>query len=118
MIMYVIYHDPGCVYSLLCLAILRSKKVNYKKIKYLKEPLTFETIQNLLRKLDISAIKLIREDHPDWKNFYKNIELTEEEIIHLMLENRGFIIRPIIVNGDQAVIGRPPKRVINMIANH
>lgn len=115
MTMYVIYHDPGCVYSLICLAILRSKKVNYKKVKYLKEPLTLETIQDLIKKLNITAVDLVREDHPDWKKFYSHLELTEEEIIHLMLENHGLITRPIIVNENQAVIGRPPKKVIGMI---
>ena len=115
--MYVIYHDPGCVYSLICLAILRSKKVNYKKVKYLKEPLTLEVIQDLIKKLNISAVDLIRQDHPDWKKCYKHLDLTEEEVIHLMLENHGLITRPIIVNGDQAVIGRPPKKVISMINN-
>lgn len=113
--MFVIYYDPGCVYSLICLAVLRSKKVNYKKVKYLKEPLTLDVIKNLINKLNISAIDLIRKDHPDWKKFYKNLELTEDEIIHLMLENHGLIVRPIIVNGDQAVIGRPPKKLIQLI---
>jgi len=32
-----------------------------------------------------------------------------------MLENHGLITRPIIVNGNQAVIGRPPKKVINLL---
>lgn len=116
--MYVIYYDPGCVYSLICLAILRSKKVNYKKVKYLKEPLTLETIQSLIKKLNISAVDLIRQDHRDWKNFYKHLELTEEEIMHLMLENHGLIVRPIIVNDDQAVIGRPPKKVIRLLSKN
>ena len=113
--MYVIYYDPGCVYSIVCLAILRSKRVNYKKVKYLKEPLTLEVIQDLVKKLNISAVDLIRQDHPDWKNCYKDLDLTEEEVIHLLLENHGLITRPIIVNGDQAVIGRPPKKVISLI---
>ena len=113
--MYIIYHDPGCVYSLICLAILRSKKVNYNKVEYLKEPLTFETIKDLLKKLNISAVDLVRKNHPDWKKCYQHLELTEEEIIHLLLENKGFITRPIIVNGNQAVIGRPPQKVINLL---
>ncbi len=113
--MYVIYHDPGCVYSLICLAVLRSKKVNYKKVKYLKEPLTLDVIKDLIRKLNISAIDLVRQDHKDWKTFYKNLELTDDEIIHLMLENHGLIMRPIIVNEDQAVIGRPPKKLVQLI---
>jgi arsenate reductase len=113
--MYVIYYDPGCVYSLICLAVLRSKKVNYKKVKYLKEPLTLGVIKDLIKKLNISAIDLVRQDHPDWKSFYKNLELTDEEVIHLMLENHGLIMRPIIVNEDQAVIGRPPKKLVQLI---
>lgn len=113
--MYVIYHDPGCVYSVICLAILRSKKVNYKKVKYLKEPLTLETIKDLIQKLNIRAIDLVRDDHPCWEKYYKDLDLTQDEVIHLLLENHGLIKRPIIVNGDQAVIGRPPKKVIRMI---
>lgn len=94
---------------------MRSKKVNYKKVHYFKEPLTLEIIQDLIEKLNISVVDLIQDDHPDWKKFYKHLVLTEEEIIHLMLENHGLITRPIIVNGNQAVIGRPPKKVINLL---
>ncbi len=113
--MFVIYHDPGCVYSLLCLAVLKSKKMSFKKIKHTKEPLTRDIIKKLVKKLKISAIDLVREDHKEWIEVYKNLNLTEDEIIHLMLEKDGFIALPIIVNDDQAVIGMPPKKLVHLM---
>jgi len=113
--MFVIYHDPGCVYSVLCLAVLRSIKKNHKKIEYIKEPLTRDIIKNLLKKLQISAVDLIRKDHVEWLNFYKKIPLTEDEIIYLMLEKQGFITLPIIVNDNQVVVGTPPKKLAHFM---
>lgn len=113
--MYVIYHDPGCTYSVICLAVLRAKKVGFQKVKYQKEPLTEDVLKDLINKLNIDAQDLVRKDHKCWKNVYSQLSLDENEIIHLLLENPELMIRPIIVNDNQAVIGRPPTNLIKFI---
>lgn len=114
--MFIIYYDPGCLYSIACLAVLKSHKVSFKKVEYLKEPLTIKILKELVKKLKINPIDLIRKEQPDWKDHYGTLDLTDEEIYHLLIRNSGLMIRPIIVNGNKAVIGRPPKVLVGFIS--
>ena len=114
--MFIIYYDPSCLYSIACLAVLKSHKVNFKKIEYLKEPLTIEILKGLVKKLKIYPIDLIRKDQANWKNHYGTLDLTDEEVYHLLIREANLMIRPIIVNGDKAVIGRPPKVLAGFIS--
>ncbi|MEP0263774.1 ArsC/Spx/MgsR family protein [Dokdonia sp.] len=114
--MFIIYYDPGCLYSIACLAVLKSRKVSFKKIEYLKEPLTIEILKGLVKKLKINPIDLIRKDQSDWKDHYGTLDLTDEEVYHLLMRNAGLMMRPIIVNGNKAVIGRPPKVLVGFVS--
>ena len=44
-----------------------------------------------------------------------NIDLTDSEIIQTVLENRELIERPIVINGNRAVIARPPEKVLAIL---
>ncbi|MDA0918931.1 MAG: hypothetical protein O2945_07670 [Planctomycetota bacterium] len=45
----------------------------------------------------------------------KNRSLSREEAIAVMIENPTLIERPIIVKGSDAVIGRPPENVHELL---
>ena len=83
----------------------------YEVIRYLENPLTFEEIKLLLEKLQIPAEDLIRKSEKIWKENYSKKDLSEDEIIAAMTENPILIERPIIVNGNRAVIGRPLENI-------
>ena len=42
--------------------------------------------------------------------------LSDEEIIGALCEYPSLLQRPIVVTGDRAVIGRPPAKVLEIIA--
>lgn len=113
--MLTIYHDPGCIFSHACLVILRHRKGDYTKVNYKKEPFTAEVLSEIIKKLGVKPIDLIQKKHREWKNLYAYLDFSDDELIALMLDNHDLIIRPIIVSGDTAVIGRPPKNLINLL---
>ena len=110
-----IYHNPRCSKSREAIALLEEKKVEYKIIEYLKKVPTPEQLQEVIDKLDISPIELIRQNEQAYKEEYKDKEMGEEEWILAMVENPKLIERPIIINGDQAVIGRPVENILNIL---
>ena len=110
-----IYHNPRCSKSRQGLALLKDAKVDFEVVEYLKEPLNFEEIESLLNKLNISPIDLIRKNEAIWKENYKGKELSDRELIDVMVNYPKLIERPIVVNNNEAVIGRPPEKIQNLL---
>ena len=67
--------------------------------------------EDVLDALDMDAIDLVRKNESVWKEEFRDLELGEDEIILAMIENPRLMERPIIVNGDKAVVARPAEKV-------
>jgi arsenate reductase len=74
-----------------------------------------DEIKFLLKKLKIKPVDLIRKNELIWKTNYKNKKLSDEEIVMAMVDNPILIERPIIVNGDKAIIGRPTEKISEVV---
>lgn len=110
-----IYHNPRCRKSREGLAILQEAHMEPEIIDYIKNPISFDELTDILRKLDIPAIDLVRKNEAVWKEKFKNKELSEKEIIEAMVSFPKLIERPIVVVQDAAVIGRPPEKIKELI---
>ena len=110
-----IYHNPRCSKSRKTLSILLEKEIDVEIIEYLKESLTFEDLNSILTTLKMSPIDLIRKKEEIWKKKGENKDLTNNQIIQLMIENPKIIERPIVIKENAAIIGRPPENVLKMI---
>ena len=106
-----VLHNPRCGKSRTCLAFLDEKKIDYTIIKYLDNPLSINEIETLLKKLNFKPIDLVRQKESIWIENFKGKQLSDAQIIQAMLENPKLIERPIIVNGNKAVIARPKEKI-------
>lgn len=105
--MITIYHNPRCSKSREGLQLLEEEGRPYKIIKYLDEPLSKNELKDILKKLEVPALNIVRQNEPFWKENYKGKELTDDEIINILSANPKLIERPIVINGGKAVIARP-----------
>jgi arsenate reductase len=110
-----ILHNPRCRKSREGLKILEDSGKDFTVVEYLKEPLSREELTDLLSKLDISAIELVRKNEKEWKDNFKGRELKEEEIVAAMADYPKLIERPIVISGDRAVVGRPPESIHELL---
>lgn len=110
-----IYHNPRCRKSREGLAILQDAKIEPEIIDYIKNPISFAELDDILRKLDIPAIDLVRKNEAIWKENFKSKELSEKEVIEAMVSFPKLIERPIVVHKEAAVIGRPPEKIKELI---
>lgn len=110
-----IYHNNRCSKSRCGLEILENSKKPFEVIKYLDEPLSSDELKNIIKLLNIKPIDLVRKNEAIWKESYKGKYLSDAEVITAMVENPKLIERPIVVNGNKAVIGRPPETILNVI---
>ena len=58
---------------------------------------------------------MVRKNEAIWKEKFKDRTLTDTQIIDALIEYPKLIERPIVVNGDKAIIGRPPESILNIL---
>ncbi|MDG2174326.1 MAG: arsenate reductase (glutaredoxin) [Flavobacteriaceae bacterium] len=110
-----IYHNSRCRKSREALEILKTKNIEFEIIEYLKDNLTRNQLKDLIKKLGIEPINLVRKNEQIWKENFKNKKLTSDEIIQILSDNPKLIERPIVELNDKAIIGRPPENIINLL---
>ena len=110
-----IYHNQRCGKSRNCLLLLKELDKEIEIIDYLNTPPTATELTTLLQKLDLTPIELVRQKESAWIENFKGKTLTENEIIQAMVENPILIERPIVINGNKAIIGRDLEKVIPFI---
>ena len=71
----------------------------------------------LLTKLNIPALELIRKEKVDYINNFEGKKLTETEWVDAMVKFPKLIERPIIVKDIKAVIGRPIEKILQLISD-
>ncbi len=113
--MTTIYHNPRCRKSRETLAILEERKEEFTIIKYLETPPTEEELTEIIKLLGIPPLELVRKNETIWKDNFKGKELSDLELVKIMIENPKLIERPIVIKNNKAVIGRPPQKVIDIL---
>ena len=106
-----IYHNPRCKKSRAGLTFLAEKGIDPEVREYLKEPLTREELEQLVRKLGIPAEELVRKQEEKYRKELKEKTISEKEWIRILAENPKLIRRPIIEKGEKAVIGDPVENI-------
>ena len=94
---------------------MQEKGIPHEVRWYLAEPLTATELYELLAKLDMQPSQLLRRGEPLFKELYEGKEISEAEWLQILAENPILIERPIVENGDKAVIARPAERMYEVI---
>lgn len=114
--MLTIYHNPRCSKSRQTLQIIRDQGAKPEIILYLEDPLSVQHIQSLLAKLGFDDPRLLmRRGEADYKaNNLKAVD-DPDKLVQAMADFPKLIERPIVVKGEQAVLGRPPENVLELL---
>lgn len=110
-----IYHNNRCSKSRHGIALLENSGKEYEVIKYLEDVPTEKELAEIIKLLKITPIQLVRKTEKIWKEEFKGKDLSDNEIIKAMINNPKLIERPIVINGNKAVIGRPTESILDII---
>lgn len=110
-----IYHNPRCSKSRQGVAVLEDSGKEFEIIKYLEDTLSEAQLSDIIQLLGIQPIELVRKNEKIWKENFKGKELSDSEIIKAMVENPRLIERPIVINDQKAVVGRPPENIKDIL---
>ncbi len=114
--MITIYHNPRCSKSRETLTLLKERNLEPQVVLYLEHPMSTTTLRGLLKKLDCSARDLIRTGDPLYRELQlRDSSLTEAQLLEAMTAHPILIERPIVVNGERAIVGRPPHNVLAIL---
>ena len=106
-----IYHNPRCSKSRLGIQYLEDKGVNFEVVKYLDTPFTEDELKEVLMKLNMKPLELIRKGEDLFKKEFKGKNFTDDEWVKIMIEHPKVIERPIIVAQHKAVVARPTEEI-------
>lgn len=101
-----ILHNPRCGKSRDCLAFITASKQEFEIVNYLENPLTVDELKALIKKLKIKPIEIVRQKEAIWIEKYKDKLLTNIQIIKALAKHPILIERPIVIDGDNAIVGR------------
>ncbi len=111
-----LYHNPRCSKSRATEKLIAEKGYQADVVRYLETPPDRAMLQAIIQRLGIAPKQLIRTGEAVFKENYADQVLSDEQWIDAMLAHPVLIERPIVVNGDKAVIGRPPEKVLEILA--
>lgn len=106
-----ILHNPRCRKSREGVQFLEENNVEFKIVNYLDDTLSESELTEIISKLNILPIDLVRKNETIWKTDYKGKTLSDAEIIKAMVKNPKLIERPIVITTNKAVIGRPKEAI-------
>ena len=111
-----LFHNPRCSKSRGALELLAARGVDVEVVEYLKTPPSRATLAALVAKLGIDAGDLVRRGEDVFRTEYAGRTLSHDEALDAMAKHPILMERPIAVAGDRAVVGRPPEKVLELIA--
>ena len=106
-----VFHNNRCSKSRQALALVKEISSKIEIVDYMNITMSRKELQNLLVQLDMKPSELLRKGESDYKEHIKGKNLSDEEIIDLMLLYPKLIERPIIVRNEKAIVARPPELV-------
>ena len=114
---YEILHNPRCSKSRLTLKRLQDAGIEPTVTEYLKDPPSRKRIGEIL---DLLGFDDPRELMRTKESVYQELGLKDEKrkatLVAAMAENPVLIERPVVIKDDrQAVLGRPPENVDELI---
>lgn len=113
--MLTIWHNPRCSKSRQALELLRTRGVEPRVIDYVRTPPSRAQIEEVLHKLGIPAIQLLRTGDSAYRDSGLNEQSSDREILDAMFHNPILIERPVVFSESSAIVGRPPENVLKLL---
>lgn len=110
----VFYHNPRCSKSRQALALLKEKNIDVQIKLYLKDGIESDEVVVLSKALGMHPSEFVRKGESEYKELGTD-EFSIEEWADIIEKAPILLERPILLKGDQAVIGRPPENILSLL---
>ena len=108
------YHNAKCTKSRQAKELLDSHNIEYELVDYMKKGLRYDEVENILILLHLQPDQFIRKN--SLNDLGINLRgLSDDQCIQLICDNPSLFERPVIHDGNTAVIGRPPENILSFL---
>lgn len=112
-----IYQKPTCSTCREAVKLLVNSGKDFTSVNYYEQPFTKTQLKGLLKKAGLSAKDILRTKEEIYKELgLSKKQLTDDELIDLMLTHPDLIQRPIVEKGDRAMLARPADTIKTFLA--
>jgi arsenate reductase len=108
-----VYEKRTCTTCRKLAELLAERGIDFEAVEYHVEGLNEREIRELLGKAGISACDALRMREDGAAELAASA--GEDEIVAAMAARPELLQRPIVVNGDRAVLARPVERVLEIL---
>jgi arsenate reductase len=107
-----VYEKPTCTTCRKVTKALSEQGMDFEKVNYYIEPFSKSLLKSLLKKMGMKPSELLRKNDEALKELKsKIVELSEDEILDLMIVNPDLVQKPIVEKGNKAILARPPESI-------
>ena len=110
-----IYYNPRCSKCRDAAALVSARGYHTELINYLDTPPSKQELRDVLRKLGMQPLQLIRTGEAIFKQHYAGRTLSDEAWLDAMLAHPVLLERPVVVRGERAIVARPAEKVLELL---
>lgn len=111
-----IYHNPQCATSRNTLGLIRNSGIEPQVIEYLKTPPSVNELRGLIERMGVQPRDLLREKGTPYAEMgLDNPDLTDAQLVDVMLAHPILINRPIVVTSLGVKLCRPSEIVLDIL---
>lgn len=115
--MLTIYHNPRCSKSRASLQVLEESGLDFEVKKYLDDGLTLHEIESILKRLKLETIDIFRTKEKEFAQNGLSKTSNQDALLNALVQTPKLLERPIILNEDSGVIGRPVENTQNFVSS-
>ena len=93
---------------------MTAKGVPFAAVDYTRQPLTADALKKLLRSAGLKPMDAMRAKEAAYKKFVAGKNLSDDELVNLMIKHPELIQRPLVVRGKKVVLARPVERLSDL----
>ena len=111
-----IYHKPTCTTCRQAVQLLKDSGKPFTAINYYERSFTKTQLKTLLKKACLSPKDVLRTK----EDLYQELglakkQLSDDELLDLMVKHPDLIQRPIVEKGDQVILARPADSIKKLL---
>jgi arsenate reductase len=111
-----IYQKPTCTTCRQAIQVLKDSGEPFNAVNYYEQPFTRAQLKALLKKARLSPRDVLRTKEEAYKKLgIAKKNLSDDDLLDLMVAHPDLIQRPIVEKGDRAILARPAETVRQLL---